>query len=272
MTLVSQKFVLQERRDATAILTLNRPERHNSLIPELLSELLESLSSIAADTSIRAVLLKANGRSFSTGGDVQEFMRHADTPDRLEHYARALVGLLNETILALMNFPAPVIACVHGIVTGGSLGLVLASDIALLTPEASFTPFYATVGFSPDGGWGALLPCIIGIKRTAEILFADTTLTAMNALALGLANRIVPREELENEALALATTIAQKQADSVTSAKRLLHRDIAAIATALEDERSRFVEHILTNEARSGMERFLAAKNKAAKNKAAKNK
>lgn len=255
-------LIIQERRDTTAILTLNRPERHNSLIPELLNELLESLSSIAADTSIRAVLLKANGRSFSTGGDVQEFMRHADTPARLEHYARELVGLLNETILALMNFPAPVIACVHGIVTGGSLGLVLASDIALLTPEVSFTPFYATVGFSPDGGWGALLPRIIGTKRTAEILFADTTLTAMDALALGLANRIVHREELENEALALATTIAQNHAGTVASAKRLLRRDIHDIAVALEDERSRFVEQILTNEARSGMERFLAAKNK----------
>lgn len=255
-------LVLQERRGITAVLTLNRPERHNSLIPELLNEILESLSSIAADTSIRAVLLTANGRSFSTGGDVQEFIHHADTPARLENYARELVGLLNETILALMKFPAPVIACVHGIVTGGSLGLVLASDMVLLTQEASFTPFYATVGFSPDGGWSALLPRIIGTKRTAEILFADTTLTAMDAVALGLANRIVHREKLENEALALATAIAQKHTGSVTSAKRLLHRDIHNIASALEDERSHFVKQILTNEARSGMERFLAAKNK----------
>ncbi len=255
-------LILQQRHGTTAILTLNRPERHNSLIPELLNELLASLSSVAADASIRVVLLKANGRSFSTGGDVQEFMRHAGTPARLERYARELVGLLNETILALMRFPVPVIACVHGIVTGGSLGLVLASDIALLTPEASFTPFYATVGFSPDGGWGALLPRIIGTKRAAEILFADTTLTAMDALALGLANRIVHREELESEALALATAIAQNHDGVVASAKRLLHRHIHDVATALEDERSRFVEQILTDEARSGMEQFLAAKNK----------
>lgn len=255
-------LIIQERHGTTAILTLNRPERHNSLIPELLNELLESLSSVAADTSIRAVLLKANGRSFSTGGDVQEFMRHADKPARLERYARELVGLLNETILALMKFPVPVIVCVHGIVTGGSLGLVLASDIALLTPEASLTPFYATVGFSPDGGWGALLPRIIGTKRAAEILFTDTTLTAMEAVALGLVNRIVHREELKNEALALATTIAQKQASAAASAKCLLHRDIHDVATALEDERSRFVAQILTDEARSGMERFLAAKKK----------
>ncbi len=250
-------LILTEQHGTTTIITLNRPERHNSLIPEFLREFLEVLSNIAHDASARAVILKANGRSFSTGGDVQGFMNHADTPENLERYAQELVGLLNDVMLAIMRLPVPVITCVQGIVTGGSLGLVLASDMVLISPEATFTPYYATVGFSPDGGWGTLLALAIGTKRAAELLLTDNTLTAEDAVSFGLANRIVPRTKLEEEALLLAERIAGKEAGGVAEAKRLLWRGIDDTASALEEERSRFVRQILTDEARTGMTKFL---------------
>ncbi len=172
-------LILLERSNSIATLTLNRPERHNSLVPELLRELIDALNE-AADA--RALILQANGRSFSTGGDVRAFYEHRA---EAEAYAREVVGVLNQTIEALLKFPAPTIAVVNGAVTGGSIGLVLACDLVIVSPQASFTPYYNVVGFSPDGGWTALLPSVIGTARTAEALLTNATITAQQAVEWG---------------------------------------------------------------------------------------
>ena len=131
---MSQQILL-EKRDLIAIITLNRPDRHNSLVPSLLEELLNALDSISSTPEIAAVVLQANGRSFSTGGDMAGFYDHLDD---LVGYADRIVGLLNRVILTMLNLPAPIIAAVHGLVTGGSLGLVLGADVILIGPEATF--------------------------------------------------------------------------------------------------------------------------------------
>ncbi|MCI0477683.1 MAG: enoyl-CoA hydratase/isomerase family protein, partial [Anaerolineales bacterium] len=204
-------LVLLDARNQIATLTLNRPERHNSLVPELLREMLAALDYVE-QSGARALILQANGRSFSTGGDVYAFY---DQRDQIETYAREIVGLLNQVIVVMARLPVPIVAAVHGIVTGGSLGLVLASDIVLVAPEASFTPYYSVVGFSPDGGWTAMLPEIIGQKRASEILMLNKTISAEQAVAWGIANRIVTRDQIRDEARAAADTIAQKKWESI---------------------------------------------------------
>ena len=133
-------------------LTLNRPTRHNSLVPDLLRQLLDGLDRIAGLADLGAVVLEASGASFSTGGDLQGFADHLDT---LPAYADEVVGLLHQTMLAMQDLPLPIVAAVQGPVSGGSLGLVLAADMVLVSGRASFTPYYSQVGFSPDGGWTA---------------------------------------------------------------------------------------------------------------------
>jgi 2-(1,2-epoxy-1,2-dihydrophenyl)acetyl-CoA isomerase len=248
------QLVLLDRRDEVAILTLNRPERHNSLVPPLLGELLAALETIRSYPDVRAVVLQANGRSFSTGGDLQGFYDHMDA---LEAYAGTIVDLLNQVILALFNLPVPVVAAVHGIVTGGSLGLVLASDVVLVTLAASFTPYYSVVGFSPDGGWTALLPAIIGPKRAAEVLMRNHTIGAEQAVSWGLASRIVPTERIREEALHTAQDIVAKKPGSLRHTKRLLSMACDNLPILLEAERSRFVQQITTAEARHGIAAFL---------------
>jgi 2-(1,2-epoxy-1,2-dihydrophenyl)acetyl-CoA isomerase len=248
------ELVQLELHETVAILTLNRPERHNSLVPELLEELLARLAQVEAAPDVRAVILQANGRSFSTGGDVAGFVTHLDS---LEAYALRIVGLLNETILALLQLPAPVVAAVQGIVTGGSLGLLLACDLVLVAPQATFTPYYSVVGFSPDGGWTALLPALIGPKRAAAILMQNQTISAEEALAWGLANKIVTGDSLRVEALKVAQEIAAKKAGSIRHTKRLMFGSHGDVARRLEEERARFVRQIVTPEARQGMATFL---------------
>jgi 2-(1,2-epoxy-1,2-dihydrophenyl)acetyl-CoA isomerase len=216
--------------------------------------MLEALGRIEGDASVRAVVLGANGRSFSTGGDILGFYEQMHD---LEAYARALVGLLNEVVLAMVELPVPIVAAVHGIVTGGSLGLVLGCDVVLVAPEASFTPYYSVVGFGPDGGWTAVLPSIIGQKRAAEILLCNQTISAEQAVAWGLASRIAPAERIGEEALSVAQRIAAGKAGSIRQIKRLLNLSGGELAARLEAERSRFVSQVTTQEAREGIIAFL---------------
>jgi len=158
--------VLVSVDNGVATVTLNRPERHNSLVPELLSHLLDALSASNRDPDVGIVVLRAAGQSFSTGGDLRGFLDHAD---HIRNYSEQLVGLLNQVIVAIYDCRAPVIVAVDGQVTGGALGLVLAADVVLVTERATFQPYYVDVGFSPDGGWTALLPGIIGQKRASAV-------------------------------------------------------------------------------------------------------
>jgi 2-(1,2-epoxy-1,2-dihydrophenyl)acetyl-CoA isomerase len=249
------KEMLQiEWRGPLAIVTLDRPERHNSLVPEMLEELLACLAQVKSEPGTRALILQANGRSFSTGGDVAGFAAHLDS---LEAYSQGIVGLLNEAILALLQLPTPVVAAVQGIVTGGSLGLVLACDLVLLAPAVTFTPYYSVVGFSPDGGWTAMLPLIIGRKRAAEILLLNQSISAEEAVAWGMANRIVAADRIRLEALSVAQEIAVMKFGSVQHTKRLLLDGRADVTHRLEEERARFVQQIVTPEAREGMAAYL---------------
>ncbi len=248
------ELVQYERLGPVAILTLNRPERHNSLVPELLEALLARLAQIEAEPGVQAVVLQANGRSFSTGGDVGGFADHLAS---LETYALRIVGLLNQAILALLRLPAPAVAAVQGIVSGGSMGLVLACDLVLVAPEVTFTPYYSVVGFSPDGGWTAMLPAIIGPKQAAAILMRNQAIAADKALAWGLVNQIVAADRLRSQALEVAQDIAAKKPGSIRHTKRLLLGSQGDVARRLEEERQRFAHQIATPEARQGIAAFL---------------
>ncbi|MCI0476326.1 MAG: enoyl-CoA hydratase/isomerase family protein, partial [Anaerolineales bacterium] len=114
-------LVLIEREGAIATLTLNRVERHNSLVPEFLRAMLDALD-VIKQSDARVAILQANGGSFSTGGDVRAFFDHRDD---IVAYSNEIVGLLNQVIGAMIALPIPIVGAVHGIVTGGSLGLVL---------------------------------------------------------------------------------------------------------------------------------------------------
>lgn len=255
-------MILLEKNGAVATLTLNRPERHNSLVPEFLQAVLDALAAVEKDTAVSTALspgvsvliLQANGRSFSTGGDALGFVEHADD---IEAYAREIVGLLNQMILALIDLRVPVVTAVHGIVTGGSLGFILGSDIVLVTPEASFAPFYSEVGPSPDGGWAVLLPLLIGQKRAAEVLYLNMTIDAETAVGWGLANRVIPSGEIRTTAQQIAESIANKKQGSIQHTKCLLNLDRDAIAQRLDVELEHFVEQIKTEEGIGGFSAFL---------------
>jgi len=249
------KLVLVNQEAAIVAVTLNRPARHNSLIPPLLNELLAAFQKINHDAQVRAVILQARGRSFSTGGDAQGFVDHAD---HARAYAQEIVGLLNQVILAMWDCPVPIVTAVHGIVTGGSMGLVLASDVVLVAPEAWFAPYYSILGPSPDGGWAVLLPRIIGRQRAARVLYTNHHITAAEAVEWGLATVIVPAAEIHTAASHMAQEIAHKKPGSIRHTRQLLNADRPEIARLLAREQDHFVDHIATPEALNGFRHYLA--------------
>lgn len=255
---MSHGLVSLEITAGVARITLTRPERHNSLIPELLDDLIEATVAVAATETVRVAVLGGQGRSFSTGGDVRAFFEQG--PD-LVRYADRIVGRLNDAILALMDLRVPLIGRVHGPVTGGSLGLVLACDLVAATTRTFFASYYVEVGFSPDGGWTAILPDRIGSGRAREIQLLNRRLGAEEALALGLVTSVVEADALDERIGQWIRTLDAKVAGSLAAtkagllppARRSRYRD------GLEGERRAFVARIALPEVQAGMARFLGS-------------
>ena len=252
MTSSDHSFVSTHIEGPVATVTLSRPERHNSIVPGLLRELGAAIADCEAEPGARILVLRAAGRSFSTGGDLRGFRDHAED---IARYAHELVGLLNDTIVRLYDCRLPVLAVVNGQVTGGALGLVLASDIVLVTDRASFTPYYVEAGFSPDGGWTAILPDVIGRTRAITVQLLNQTITAEQALDWGLATAYAEGAGLEQAVAELVGQLLDKKTGSVRCTRQLIRP--TDLELRLERERERFVEQIVTAEARAGIKAWL---------------
>ncbi len=257
MTAAADPAVACVVADGVARITLNRPRRHNALVPDLLSGLLAATADLWARDDLVAAVLAGAGRSFSTGGDVGGF--HDVPRDRRRDYAAGLVGDLNRAILALMSLPCPVIGRLHGPVTGGSVGLMLACDLVAMAPACFIAPYYTAVGFSPDGGWTALMPARIGERRAREIQLLNRHVQADEALRLGLADAVVDADALDGTIDGWVANLRAKSQASIRSTRGLLRSPdhMAAIADGLERERQAFLALIDTEATEAGMARFL---------------
>ena len=236
------------REYGVAQLTLNRPERHNALVPEMLEQFLERIGELQEDAP-KALIVQAHGAAFSTGGDVRELYKHSCA------YADTLVSALNRTILALLNFPATVVCVAHGWVTGGALGLLLAADRVFAREDLKIAAYYGVVGFSPDGGWTAILPSRIGARKAFSLIATNDTLNAIQAQHHGLVDEIH-----ETDPWAAAAHYSRHLSSApvgVLRHARHLINNPTTIATGLDAEREAFTEQIQTIEAREGMQRFL---------------
>ena len=230
--------------ESTTIIRLSRPDRHNALVPELLESLLDTINDERCQEA-RGMVLAAEGRSFSTGGDLLGFWEHRHD---IAEYANHLVGLLNKVIIALYTHRSPISCAVQGQVTGGSLGLLLAADHVVMQQGVRITPWYTEVGFSPDGGWNALLPHIIGRQQSQRWLSRNETVSAETCAEMGIAHEVVADD-------ALAAALAWSK--SINATRALTSTDAALLSLDLEAERVAFVTQVQTPEAMDGIAKFL---------------
>ena len=224
-------------RDGVAHLTLNRPDAANGINLQLAQDLMEATLAIAADPGARVVLLTGAGKMFCAGGDVKGFADRDDLPT----YLRETLGPLHVAITNLVRGDAPVVAAVQGSAAGAGMGFVGASDLVVAAESAKFVMAYTGVGLTPDGSSSWFLPRTIGLRRALELTFTNRVLSAAEALEWGLITKVVPDDQLLDDAGALAAQLAAGPARALAAAKRLLH---TSLEETLESHLAREAEAI----------------------------
>jgi enoyl-CoA hydratase len=215
-------------RPGIARVTLDRPDRLNALSWPMVDEYLELWRTLATDRELRAVVLTGAGRGFCAGLDLQQRDDALGGTDDIYTVSirQEKIGQLSSS---LRRLPVPVIAAVNGPAAGGGFAIALASDIRLAAPEASFHASFIRIGLSAcDAGLSYLLPRIVGLGHASEIMLTGSGVDAAEAERIGLVNRVVPAEQLEDAALELAERIAGNTPFGVSMTKKGLERNIDA--------------------------------------------
>jgi enoyl-CoA hydratase/carnithine racemase len=212
-------------------LTLNRPQALNALNEELLGALDSALDAAASDDGVHVVVIRGAGRAFCSGYDLNEDAS-GEPMD-----ARAWLTVLkrdNDRMMRIFDLPKPVIASVHSYCLAGGTDLMLACDLAVAADDAFFG--YVDVRFG-SGVVSMFLPWVIGVRAAKELLFTgEDRVPAPEALRLGMVNRVVPRDRLDEATLELADQIAMNEPHVVAATKRAVNRvwGVAGFRDALE--------------------------------------
>ncbi|MDX6454229.1 MAG: hypothetical protein QOD48_336 [Gaiellaceae bacterium] len=238
--------------DGVARLRLNRPEASNALDVPLLQTLYEALMRCHRESRLRAVILSGEGPHFCAGGDVKTF---AAQGDRLPDYLREATNWLQICASALIRLPAPVVCAVQGFAAGGGgLGLVCASDLVIAGESAKFLLGATRVGMAPDAGGSVTLAQLVGLRRAMEIALTNRTLSAQEALDIGLITSVVPDGALFDEGLGLASVLAAGPTEALAATKRLIWDGLGASVEARLSEEARTVSELSgTPDAREGL-------------------
>jgi len=250
----STDAVTMTRSGAVAIVCMNCPHRLNVLSIELLGRLNEALVAVAGDRSIRAVVLKGAGRSFSAGGDLAEF--RADF-GKAPKTAEDMVGRFHACIRTIRDMAKPVIAALQGSIAGGGFSLAIACDLGIASQNASFLSAYTRLGTNPDGGGSWTLTRLLGARRALGLILLNDVIDANKALELGLVNQVVAADLLEPTVLDVARRLAEGPAEAFAAVKRLVHAaDTSTLDQQLDQEKAGFVAATRTTDFREGITAF----------------
>lgn len=244
--------VLYDREGAVAHLRFNRPAALNAIDAATAAAFLAACRSIAADPSVRAVVIAGEGRAFMAGGDIAQFR---DDPDSVP---ATLIAPMHEAVEILTTLRAPVVASLHGAVAGAGLSLALACDLAIAAEGTRFSFAYANLGASCDLGASWSLPRVVGLRRALEIALLSEPIDAAEALRLGLVNKVVAADALAAETQRLAQRLAAGATVAQDALKQLMRaasgRDLHA---QLDAEREAFAACSATADFAEGVAAFL---------------
>jgi enoyl-CoA hydratase/carnithine racemase len=218
-----QSFLQYQQSGAVVTLTMNQPETRNALTGNsAVEELVAACERITRDRSVRVVVLTGSDPAFSSGGNVKAMARYfTDDIDPSAIRDEYRTGIQRLT-LAMYGLEVPVIAAVNGPAIGAGCDLACMCDIRIASEKASFAESFVKIGLVPGDGGAWLLPRVVGMSRAAEMSFTGQALGADEALAFGLVSRVVPHDQLLEQARQLAERIAENPGQALRMAKRLL--------------------------------------------------
>ena len=243
-----------DREGGVARLTFTNAAKGNPIDAVLCAELCEAAIELSEDRSVRCVLIAAEGKAFSFGGDIASFVGNLDSlPGNIKRWTTTL----HSAVARLQRMDAPVVAAVHSVCAGGMSAFIAGADIVVAADDARFVAAYAGIGYSNDAGSSIMYTRRMGLGRTRKFLLLNETLDASTALAAGLADEVVPRDQL----IARAEAIASQLATGPTRAFGEMRRLMASVAdqpleTQLELEAQALARTAATADAREGLTAF----------------
>jgi|SRR5688572_21123155 len=250
-------LVLRDTDGAIATITLNRPEVRNSLSESLLIALADELRAIAADPSVRAVILAANGPAFCAGHDLKELRSRRTNPDGGRAFFAQVMTTCANVMQQIVRLPQPVIAAVSGTATAAGCQLVASCDLAIASAAAQFATPGVNIGLFCSTPMVALTRNVAR-KHAMEMLLTGDMVSAADAARIGLINRAVPSGTEREEALAVARKIASKSTHVVKIGKEAFYRQIEMDLAAAYDYAVRVMtENMMARDADEGISAFI---------------
>ncbi len=212
-----------------ATIRLNRPDAGNAIDPTMVEDLYEAVFRAGDDPDVRAVLLCGAGRNLSVGGDLPFF---ADTADEdLPARLRQMTDVYHLALDRLATLDAPVVCAVRGAAAGGGMGLVHVADLVVAADDAVFAVGYAAIGLASDGANTWYLPRVVGMRRAQEMFLLNRRLSGSEALDWGVVTEVVPADEVDARARALADRLAAGPTTALGRMKRLLRASATSTLT-----------------------------------------
>lgn len=250
---MSEAKVVLERHGAVAHLVLNRPQKLNAIDGDCLGLLREHVAAVEADAAIRAVVVRGGGRAFCAGADL-------DYVGSIVGDARVFAAFLadwHRTFDAIAECTRPTIAAVHGLALAGGFELTLACDFVVMAGDAQMGDQHANFGLVAGGGATQRLPRLIGERQAKWLLLSGERVDAARALQLGLANAVVPPDELLARAGAMAAVLCAKSPLANANVKEAVRLGLAAdLHTGLAIERRIGVQHMQSEDVQIGLRAF----------------
>lgn len=247
-----ERPVLYREEGAIAYITLNRPDKLNALNPTVFQLLDESISRFEESDAAQVAVFHGNGRAFAAGADIQHYVNRT-----LQEYI-AFQRNARRVYDHFAACPKPIIAAVHGYALGGGFEFVLVCDLVVAAENARLGLPEAQLGLLPGGGGTQRLPRLVGRVRANELLMSGRFLAADEAYGWGLANRVVPAEELLDAARELADSLLNQAPLAVQMAKRLVNEGLQMpLDAALSYEQDATATLYETEDAREGITAFV---------------
>jgi enoyl-CoA hydratase/carnithine racemase len=241
---------------AIATITLNRPAAFNSINLSIAKKLEQLGAEVEANDAIRVLVIEGEGRAFSAGGDLQTIGAAAEVGtiapvigELLKHY--------HAFIETIRRMPKIVLSSVHGSAAGAGMGLAFVADLCIAAEDARFTPAYAKIGVSPDGGSTVGIVGTVGTRRALQIFLAEDSFSAQQAYEWGLVARVVPAAEIKAATRKFAERLAQNPPAAIGGTKALVYQaTVTPTPQQLDAEEAKIIESMLSEEFRVAVKKF----------------
>src|SRR3977135_335697 len=240
----------------SATVTLNRPAAFNSVDLSIARKLEQLGAEVEANDAIRVLVIQGNGRAFSAGGDLQT-IGAAAANDTIAPVVGELLKHYHAFIETVRRMPKIVLSSVHGSAAGAGMGLAFVTDLCIAADDARFTPAYAKIGVSPDGGSTVGMVGTVGTRRALQIFLAEDSFSAQQAHDWGLVAKIVPAAELKAAPPKFAERLAQNPPGAIGATKSLVYQAaVTPTKQQLDAEEENIIACMQTDDFRVAVKKF----------------